>query len=116
MNFKTLCQLHHCERRWILLHPTYVPHVRRNEPFLRPRVRFLLLGIASHPFHVTERQVIDKGLVASIRHVMADMCELVKQAEPEIIQSVVTKRETNNRAAVRKLECRAVQMRVRQML
>src|ERR1700688_2398278 len=44
------------------------------------------------------------------------MGEVVERAEPENIQAVVTKRETNDRAAVSKLELSAVQMRVRQML
>src|SRR2546423_1646718 len=115
MNFKTLRKLHYRERRRILLHPTDIPHVSGNKALLGPFVRFILLGIPSHAFYVPECQVIDKGLVVRIRHMTADMREFVKQAEPEIIQPVVTKRETNDRASVRKLKCRTVQMRVRQM-
>ena len=51
-----------------------------------------------------------------IRHMTADMRELVQQAEPEIIQPVVTQSQPDNRGSVRKLERRAIEMRARQML
>jgi hypothetical protein len=95
MDFETLCKLHHRKRRRIILDPTGVPHVRGDEPFVGPFVGFILLGIPPNAFHVTQREVIDKGFIARVRHMSADMRELVQQAEPEIIQPVVAEAETN---------------------
>ena len=51
----------------------------------------------------------------AFRHVPADVRELVKQAEPEIIEPVIAQRETDDRRAVGQLQRGAVQMRARQM-
>ena len=46
-------------------------------------------------------------------HVTADMRELVREAEPKVIQMIVTQRQADDRSTIGELQCSAIKVGAR---
>jgi hypothetical protein len=115
MNFEPLCKLHNCERRGVIPYPACLPYGIGNKPVLCPIVRLVLFWVTTQAFHIPQAKVVSELLAPCATQVAANMGKLMKQAEPEIIDAVVTHRKANNRRAISQLQSCSVQIRMWEM-
>ena len=60
-------------------------------------------------------EIVHKELLAAVSEMARNLREFVKQAEPEIIDSVIPKRHTNDRRIIGKQHGRPVEIGIRQV-
>lgn len=74
-----------------------IPDIRRNQRFPRPFVRFALPFVIPSAVSRFGLKIIDENLVLSVLKVATDMNELMQQAEPEIVDTVISDRHADHR-------------------
>ena len=91
------------------------PNRARINRFFRPFDCFLLLGILPSPAFFSKREVFDKCITPAVVYVSAHMGQLVQQAEPETVDSVIAESESGHRSRISEPERRPVEIRFRQL-
>ena len=91
------------------------PNCSRDERLLGPFVGLGLRRVHPRSFHRTERQVVDERITLIAVQVAAHVGQFMQQAEPEIVDAVITQGQADDRPPIAQPEGGAVEIRLVQV-